>query len=163
MVAGCELWRQSRRSKSNQLGYADDGDGDDGLEWARRKMRFSEPSGFGSGKPNSATSTLNGLVYDGRNGSNENENENENESVVKIRLDQSWNIRLLWEGRVKELLVSAGVGLGPRSFSSVWAPGAGSARPDSPCGQSATAGGGWGLSGTGSYWRGVGVSVLYSS
>lgn len=42
----------------------------------------------------------------------------ENESVLKIRVDQSWNVRLLWEGRVKELLVSAGVGLGPSSFSS---------------------------------------------
>jgi distribution and morphology protein 10 len=79
----------------------------------------------------------------------------ENESVLKIRVDQSWNVRLLWEGRVKELLVSAGVGLGPSSFSSsAWSA------------NSITAGGGQsvggGVSGK-SYWHGVGVSVSYSS
>lgn len=81
--------------------------------------------------------------------------EDTKESVLKIRVDQSWNVRLLWEGRVKELLVSAGVGLGPGSFSpsslSNPSPGSGSAGQGS--------GGGPGMS----YWRGVGVSVLYSS
>jgi distribution and morphology protein 10 len=77
------------------------------------------------------------------------------DSVIKLRVDQSWNVRLLWEGRVKELLVSAGVGLGPGSFSS------------SPSLSSAVSGGGSSQSGGGgpgtSYWRGVGVSVMYSS
>ena len=78
--------------------------------------------------------------------------EEANGSVLKIRVDQSWNVRLLWEGRVKELLVSAGVGLGPGSFSSASSgPGAAAA------GAQSSGGGGP------SYWRGVGVSVLYSS
>jgi distribution and morphology protein 10 len=79
----------------------------------------------------------------------------ESESVLKIRVDQSWNVRLLGEGRVKELLVSAGVGLGPSSFSSSsWA-----------TNSTAVGGGqsvGGGVSGK-SYWHGVGVSVSYSS
>ena len=76
------------------------------------------------------------------------------DSVVKLRIDQSWNVRLLWEGRVKELLVSAGVGLGPGSFS--LAPNVSSAAGS---GSAQSGGGGPGTS----YWRGVGVSVMYSS
>ena len=75
-------------------------------------------------------------------------------SQIKLRIDQSWNVRLLWEGRVKELLVSAGVGLGPGSFS--LSPSVSSA---SPSGAAQSGGGTPGMS----YWRGVGVSVLYSS
>ncbi|GAM88912.1 hypothetical protein ANO11243_069460 [Dothideomycetidae sp. 11243] len=33
------------------------------------------------------------------------------ESVLKARVDQRWRIGLLWEGRINELLVSAGAGL----------------------------------------------------
>ena len=39
--------------------------------------------------------------------------ERENENVVKLRVDDGWNIKALWTGRVKALLVSAGVTLGP--------------------------------------------------
>ncbi|KAE8340415.1 mitochondrial distribution and morphology protein 10 [Aspergillus arachidicola] len=123
MVAGCELWRKSRKQ-------------DDGLEWARRKMRASEPLSLPS------------LPAESKE---RQEEEEATDSVLKIRVDQSWNVRVLWEGRVKELLVSAGVGLGPSSFSSSsWA--------------AATAGSGQSSGGgVPSYWRGVGVSVLYSS
>lgn len=131
MVAGCELWRQTKKQK------------DDGLEWARRKMQATAeflPSPLAPSKPDP-------------------EEEETSESVLKLRVDQSWNVRVLWEGRVKELLVSAGVGLGPGSFSpSLWSnppPGSGSGSA------SGLQSGGGGLGG--SYWRGVGVSVLYSS
>lgn len=77
------------------------------------------------------------------------EEEEASDSVLKIRVDQSWNVRLLWEGRVKELLVSAGVGLGPSSFSPAYGPGGGAQ----------SVGGG----ASASYWRSVGVSVSYSS
>ena len=87
MVAGCELWRKSRKR-----------DEDDGLEWARRKMRASEPLSLPS------------LPAEPKK---RQEEEEATDSVLKIRVDQSWNVRVLWEGRVKELLVSAGVGLGP--------------------------------------------------
>lgn len=123
MVAGCELWRKSRKQ-------------DDGLEWARRKMRASEPLSLPS------------LPAESKE---RQEEEEATDSVLKIRVDQSWNVRVLWEGRVKELLVSAGVGLGPSSFSnSSWAAAA--------AGSGQSSGGG-----VPSYWRGVGVSVLYSS
>ncbi|KAL4930939.1 mitochondrial distribution and morphology protein 10 [Aspergillus undulatus] len=128
MVAGFELWRQSKRSN---VGNAED------LEWARNKVRLWDPSAFPV-----ATERENKIP------SSSTENENQ-ESVLKLRVDQSWNLRLLWEGRVKELLVSAGVGLGPSSFS-----------PSSQ-GTAGAQGGGGGA--PASYWRGVGVSVSYSS
>ncbi|KAI9375253.1 hypothetical protein BJX61DRAFT_540028 [Aspergillus egyptiacus] len=143
MVAGMELWRNSRTPN-----HDDNNDHDDGLEWARRKIRDWEPSRFPApaSEPEPTTST-----------NNEDEN---NGSVLKIRVDQSWNVRLLWEGRVKELLVSAGVGLGPSSFSpSSYA----NAQAGVGVGAGAQAhGGGSGATGT-SYWRGVGLSVSYSS
>lgn len=135
MVAGCELWRQSKKPAA-----ADD----DGLEWARRKMR--------------TTDLLPAPLAPSKEPPSPEKEEETGESVLKLRVDQSWNVRVLWEGRVKELLVSAGVGLGPGSFSpSSWSnppPGSGSG------GQSA---GGGAPGGSTSYWRGVGVSVLYSS
>ncbi|KAJ5498905.1 hypothetical protein N7453_007956 [Penicillium expansum] len=136
MVAGCELWRQTKKSSSSS---------DDDLEWARRKMRMHD---FGVSLPGSPASPL----LEGP-GSAHNEAET-SDSVIKLRIDQSWNVRLLWEGRVKELLVSAGVGLGPGSFS--LSPSVSSA---SGSGSAQSGGGSPGMS----YWRGVGVSVLYSS
>ncbi|GKZ38010.1 mitochondrial distribution and morphology protein 10 [Aspergillus brasiliensis] len=152
MVAGCELWRKSKPRHRHPYGDNDD----DGLEWARRKIRetfSSHPHHLStSTPPNDIKDSIAGHTY----GKGEEEKE-ENESVLKIRVDQSWNVRLLWEGRVKELLVSAGVGLGPSSFSSSYASSAAAAG-----GQSA---GGGGESGglKKSYWTGVGVSVSYSS
>ncbi|KAG2417723.1 hypothetical protein HFD88_008942 [Aspergillus terreus] len=134
MVAGCELWRQSRKRVPAE-------EEDDGLEWARRKLRMMDDAAV----PLPPTSSVPAGP----------EQDETTESVLKIRVDQSWNVRLLWEGRVKELLVSAGVGLGPSSFSSsAWT-------------SSTAAGAGGQTSGGGnagtSYWRGVGVSVSYSS
>ncbi|KAF7588985.1 Mitochondrial distribution and morphology protein 10 [Aspergillus hancockii] len=134
MVAGCELWRKSRKRS-----LAEESE-DDGLEWARRKMSASEGL-----LPLPPLPSVNDEAR-------ETQEEEATDSVLKIRVDQSWNVRLLWEGRVKELLVSAGVGLGPSSFSpSSWA--------TATAGSSQGSGGG----GSPSYWRGFGVSVLYSS
>ncbi|KAI9043407.1 mitochondrial distribution and morphology protein 10 [Aspergillus affinis] len=144
MVAGCELWRRSP-TRNNQ-----DDPNWDGLEWARRKMRtWDDPPRSSEPEP-STSPTISNFTPLG-----EEKEEEANGSVLKIRVDQSWNVRLLWEGRVKELLVSAGVGLGPSSFSSSSSSWASS---NASSGQSA-GGGGPGKS----YWRGVGVSVLYSS
>ncbi|KAJ9487037.1 hypothetical protein VN97_g6287 [Penicillium thymicola] len=144
MVAGCELWRQTKKSSTSS---------DDDLEWARRKMRMHD---FGVSLPGSPASPL--LEDPGRPegplGSSVHGEAETSDSVIKLRIDQSWNVRLLWEGRVKELLVSAGVGLGPGSFS--LSPSVSSA---SGSGSGQSGGGGPGMS----YWRGVGVSVLYSS
>lgn len=37
----------------------------------------------------------------------------EEENVLKFRVDDGWNVRALWTGRVKSLLVSAGVSVSP--------------------------------------------------
>ena len=135
MVAGCELWR--RASKSS----------DDNLEWARRKVRLHDFSAVPGSPPPSPL--LSDPVQPESMKSDGGSDVEAGDSVIKLRVDQSWNMRLLWEGRVKELLVSAGVGLGPGSFSL------------SP---NMSSGGGSVSSGGGpSYWRGVGVSVMYSS
>ncbi|CAG8903868.1 unnamed protein product [Penicillium egyptiacum] len=143
MVAGCELWRRTKKSSSSN---------DDDLEWARRKMRMHD---FGISLPGSPASPLleDPARPEGPVSSNAHTEAETSDSVIKLRIDQSWNLRLLWEGRVKELLVSAGVGLGPGSFS--LSPSVSSASGSG----SAPSGGGPGMS----YWRGVGVSVLYSS
>jgi distribution and morphology protein 10 len=126
MVAGCELWRKSKKPSLN---------GDDGLEWARLKARAWQPADI---PPVPAAPPA-------------REDPENQDSVLKLRVDQSWNVRLLWEGRVKELLVSAGVGLGPSSFS------------PSSYANAQSASGGQSSGGGTSYWRGVGVSVSYSS
>ncbi|KAL3491698.1 hypothetical protein BJX62DRAFT_236958 [Aspergillus germanicus] len=127
MVAGCELWRKSK--KPSLTGN------DDGLEWARLKARAWQPADI---PPVPAAPPA-------------REDPENQDSVLKLRVDQSWNVRLLWEGRVKELLVSAGVGLGPSSFS------------PSSYANAQSASGGQSSGGGTSYWRGVGVSVSYSS
>jgi distribution and morphology protein 10 len=142
MVAGIELWRNTKNFASS----------DDDLEWARRKMRLHDFSASLPGSP-PASPLLSDPVHPESAPSPENDYGEATDSVIKLRIDQSWNLRLLWEGRVKELLVSAGVGLGPGSFSL------------SPNVSSGGAGSGSTQSGGGapSYWRGVGVSVMYSS
>jgi len=145
MVAGCELWRRQSKSLSSE--------GDD-LEWARRKMRMYDFSASLSESTPSSPLLSDPVQPESAAKSHADDHE-AGDSVIKLRIDQSWNVRLLWEGRVKELLVSAGVGLGPGSFSL------------SPGSSSAVSGGGSSQSGGGgpgtSYWRGVGVSVMYSS
>ncbi|ODH46816.1 mitochondrial distribution and morphology protein 10 [Paracoccidioides brasiliensis] len=130
MVAGCELWRRSE-SRSQKI-YPS---AVDNLAWARLKM----------GVPATAVSVnpeneLSHIQMEGHNSSHASD------SVIKVRIDQSWNIRALWEGRVKELLISAGVALGPASRSTL-----SYASPVAP----------GGLSSYG--WKSVGVSVLYAS
>lgn len=147
MVAGCELWRKSPRA------HLPKPEADDGLDWARRKM--------GIIKSVAAEKTATAAAAASQIG-----DEDEGDSVVKIRVDQSWNVRLLWEGRVKSLLVTAGVSLGPGTFTAL------SSTPPSPTsapvaaagtGSSQSTGGGAPPSLQSSYWRGVGVSILYSS
>lgn len=143
MVAGCELWRRAAKFPSPA---------DDGLEWARRKMRLHDFSAPLPCSPSSSPPLSDPVQPESAIKADERSDE-ASDSVIKLRIDQSWNVRLLWEGRVKELLVSAGVGLGPGSFS--LAPNVSSAAGSG----SAQSGG----SPATSYWRGVGVSVMYSS
>lgn len=145
MVAGCELWRRNTKQTLED---------DDGLEWARQKMRlhdFSAPGVSGSG----STSPLDHARPESSPFHSEEEptDAEAGDSVVKIRVDQSWNVRILWEGRIKELLVSAGVGLGPGSTSS-------------SASASASLGSGSGQSGGGPrtpFVGTIGLSISYSS
>lgn len=139
MVAGCELWRRANKSTSST----------EDLEWARRKVRLHDFSASLGGSPSSSP-LISDPIYPEPVQSDDGNDVEAGDSVIKFRVDQSWNMRLLWEGRVKELLVSAGVGLGPGSFS--LAPNI-----------SSSGGGSMSSGGGPSYWRGVGVSVMYSS
>ncbi|KLJ08375.1 mitochondrial distribution and morphology protein 10 [Blastomyces silverae] len=148
MVAGCELWRRSKKlhtlQRNSSLLFAVDD-----LTWARRKM----------GLPDAAVSVhperddLPDIQRDDHHTHHHHpQSPHASDSVIKVRVDQSWNIRALWEGRVKELVVSAGVALGPTSRSSL-----SYASPVAASGPGAAGG----LSSYG--WKSVGVSVLYSS
>ncbi|KAF7718526.1 Mitochondrial distribution and morphology protein 10 [Penicillium ucsense] len=145
MVAGCELWQRSRKSTSPS---------DDGVEWARRKMRMYDSSTPLPGTLPSSPYVSDPIQPESVTRSEADVEGEASDSVIKLRVDQSWNVRLLWEGRVKELLVSAGVGLGPGSFST--AP-----HVSSVAGSGSAQSGGGGPAT--SYWRGVGLSVMYSS
>lgn len=85
--------------------------------------------------------------------------EREEENVLKFRVDDSWNVKALWTGRVKSLLVSAGVSVSPvaRNHAGVPASSVGSivARSNGPAGDDGVSVKRW----TGS----VGVSVTYST
>ena len=82
-VIGAEIWR----------GKSDLSAADDPLNWAKLKLRdwFSVEE----------------------QALKEERLDRENENVVKLRVDDSWNFKALWCGRVKSLLISAGVGVSP--------------------------------------------------
>lgn len=93
-VLGAEIWRGRRdglnKPKLNEDGSARD---DDGLAWAREKTQdwFSADER---------------LLKDERL-------DREHENVVKLRIDDGFNIGALWTGRIKSLLVSAGITINP--------------------------------------------------
>jgi mitochondrial distribution and morphology protein 10 len=126
-VLGAELWRQHRKPSHGSANP-------DGLDWAREKAAqwMDGPQKLLSRMQDEDAQAL-------------------EESVVKLRIDDNWSMRALWTGRVKELLVSAGVGLAPTTGTSTRFQAAGAA----------VGGGGPGLE---KRWRGsVGVEVAYSS
>jgi mitochondrial distribution and morphology protein 10 len=126
-VLGAEIWRQHHRPRSAISNS-------DGLEWAREK----------------AAQWLNDTQKLLLRQKKEEEQKPE-ESVIRLTVDDNWNIRALWTGRVKELLVSTGVNLSPTSTSSYRYQMAGSG----------VSGGGAGID---KRWKGsVGVEIAYSS
>jgi mitochondrial distribution and morphology protein 10 len=126
-VLGAEIWRQHHKPKSTMANP-------DALNWARDK----------AAQWLDAAQTL--LLLQ-----RSEEEEKLDESVIRLRIDDSWNIRALWTGRVKDLLISAGVNLSPISTSHYRYQMAGSG----------VSGGGAGFE---KRWKGsVGVEVAYSS
>lgn len=145
MVAGCELWRRNQRTPPV-----------DDLDWAKKKMGLSPSSPHPLAHSDPDALDLNATGHETKLLPPELEASSarstfatSSDSVIKMRVDQSWNLRFLWEGRVKDLLVSAGVALGPSAPTSSSGPSVSPTAGSSP------------IRGYG--WTGVGVSVLYSS
>ena len=91
-VLGAEIWRRRRKRPSK-------GDSDsDPIAWARDKAAE--------------------WLTDAQRALEREKVDREEENVIKLRIDDGWNIRALWTGRVKQLLVSAGVNVSPASSTS---------------------------------------------
>jgi len=86
-IIGVEVWRRRRKRLSQSP------EQDDPVAWARAKVA----DWFSDAEQALKTERV----------------EREEENVVKLRVDDRWNFRALWTGRVKELLVSAGVSVSP--------------------------------------------------
>jgi mitochondrial distribution and morphology protein 10 len=91
-VLGAEIWRRRRK----RLPKA--GTDPDPLAWARDKAAE--------------------WLTDAQRALEREKVDREEENVIKLRIDDGWNIRALWTGRVKQLLVSAGVSVAPASSTS---------------------------------------------
>ncbi|KAI5302468.1 hypothetical protein KEM56_000673, partial [Ascosphaera pollenicola] len=116
MVAGCEIWRRNKKRRRER----EAGD----LDWARKKLGLPllhpelNDDDHDGGDEDSGANRLARQRYN---------SSAPNDSVVKVRMDQSCNVRVLWEGKFKELLVSAGVSLGPMSARGMLDPRSGAA------------------------------------
>lgn len=125
-VVGGELWRTRRRTPST------DND-EDPISWARAKTK----DWFSPAEQALKDERL----------------QREEENVLKLRVDDGWNVRALWTGRVKSLLVSAGVSVAPVVRNGLRVAGG------APTLDSDNGGGGGIKKWTGS----VGVSIAYST
>ncbi|EHY53247.1 Mitochondrial distribution and morphology protein 10 [Exophiala dermatitidis] len=96
-VIGGELWRPYRRDQRSRTDSADaEGvlpSSDDKMAWVRSKTK----NWFSPAEQSLKDERL----------------QREEENVWKFRLDDSWNVKALWTGRVKSLLVSAGISVSP--------------------------------------------------
>jgi mitochondrial distribution and morphology protein 10 len=84
-VLGAEIWRGSRGSRIPSI--------EDPNYWAKEKLR--------------------GWFSPEELALKEERFERHDENVLNVRVDDGWNFRALWTGRVKALLVSAGVSVTP--------------------------------------------------
>jgi mitochondrial distribution and morphology protein 10 len=91
-VLGAEIWRRRRKRPANTETDPDP------LAWARDKAAE--------------------WLTDAQRALEREKVDREEENVIKLRIDDGWNIRALWTGRVKQLLVSAGVSVAPASSTS---------------------------------------------
>jgi distribution and morphology protein 10 len=124
-VLGAEIWRRRRKPPKA-------GTDPDPLAWARDKAAE--------------------WLTDAQRALEREKVDREEENVIKLRFDDGWNIRALWTGRVKQLLVSAGVTVAPTSSTSY-------RYQVSGVGGGTIAGGGMEKR-----WKGsVGIEVAYSS
>lgn len=125
-VLGAEIWRRRRRrpSKSDT--------GSDNIAWAREKAAQ--------------------WLTDTQRAVEQDKMDREEENVIKLRVDEGWNFRALWTGRVKQLLVSAGFNVAPVSSTAY--------KYQTPGANGGTMTGG----GVEKRWTGsVGIEIAYSS
>ena len=174
-VLGAEIWRKHQRAPAIPETQEQELDG---LAWARAKMadwyeegkrRISdtlegsddeppEPSTNrlldANSPPSSSTRTLPKLSSSTLNTAADSSKLEE--SVIKLRLDDGWNIRALWTGRIKELLVSAGFTVGPAAPATArWDFNSGGGNVSGSFGSGST---------SGNPFRGTfGVEIFYSS
>jgi len=97
LVVGMELWRRKRRRKGWE---GEEGEGEGELGWVYRKLRDGGTGWEGYGDKREGGDRL-GV---GKKGGGDEDVT----GVLKARVDQDWNVGVLWEGRVKELLYSCG-------------------------------------------------------
>jgi distribution and morphology protein 10 len=88
-VLGAEIWRRRRKRPSKTNTESDP------MAWARGKAAE--------------------WLTEAQRALEREKVDREEENVIKLRIDDGWNIRALWTGRVKQLLVSAGVSVAPAS------------------------------------------------
>jgi distribution and morphology protein 10 len=125
-VLGAEIWRRRRKRPSKS-----DTDSDP-VAWARHKAAE--------------------WLTEAQLALEREKVDREEENVINLRIDDGWNIRALWTGRVKQLLVSAGVSMAPASSTSY-------RYQMSGLGGGNVTGGGFEKR-----WRGsVGIEIAYSS
>ena len=91
-VLGAEIWRRRRKRPSKAEADSDP------IAWARDKAAE--------------------WLTEAQRALEREKVDREEENVIKLRIDDRWNIRALWTGRVKQLLVSAGVTVSPVSSAS---------------------------------------------
>lgn len=116
LVVGMELWRRKRRRRRGWEGDGEGkGKGKDGeggeLGWVYRKLRGGGGKGWGVGGnrgEGTGPGPGPGLESTGRGKRGEGEGDEDVTGVLKARVDQDWNVGVLWEGRIKELLYSCG-------------------------------------------------------
>ncbi|EXJ65985.1 uncharacterized protein A1O5_10962 [Cladophialophora psammophila CBS 110553] len=150
-VVGGELWRPRRRPNSSSSAFSRHTDNDstatssdnetdgDPIQWARTLTKdWFSPT---------------------ERALKEERIEREEENVLNFRVDDSWNVKALWTGRVKSLLVEVGFSVNPVTGAAAGGTnaGAGKKTPGKPVGTAVDGGGikKW----TGS----VGVSIAYST
>lgn len=139
IVVGCELWRRRRRDDRRESGSGQWGAKDDGLEWARERMRRSErrgwvakggvlpedvartesmaqDAGIGASVPpplipaqGPATSALAPSPLSPFDASSDTYSDANTAGVLKARVNQEGAVGVLWEGRAKALLYSFGL------------------------------------------------------
>ncbi|OAL37629.1 hypothetical protein AYO20_03136 [Fonsecaea nubica] len=98
-VVGGELWRPRRRRTSSSSPFSRNAEGNsaetdrDPIQWARTLTKdWFSPT---------------------ERSLKEERIEREEETVLNFRVDDSWNVKALWTGRVKSLLVEVGVSVNP--------------------------------------------------